>query len=989
MEARDWKLANQYAQSALISDPDDPDLLTDAAKIAALNGRKRDAAALIVQAAKKANFQPTSRVDHAVQALMDVGELYNAIELLKESLDVNKTNVAHRKTLVGFLGEAERTEQIPPHLKELILQRGFDVPLLLAVTENSSRRFAETTTAIVMDRNPDDHRVRLAIAQGQFDSQEAAECEKTLREILQHHPTFAPAHALLGRSLMQQNSLDAIPAWVEQAPTDSVKYPNYWLTVGDWATADDQYQQAARCYWEASKRDPNNSYTWTRLSQALRNVPSPDGDRSGDSVTEEQLRAIEERIERLLRLREQHDHFSWEGKDSQRIAAEIGEVLFALGRTWEAEAWTAIATTMTKDPTPKLGPLRKSILDQLAKDTSWISSGNQPALQVDLSHWAQPSVAASTTANSDGQQQSSASQLAVIPIKKSHDHIQLRDESERWQLTGIGAKSIPDNSKLPPLIRTLGIGGGTIDYDLDGWADVLVMGAGGKMQNLDSAPNELMRNMGQQFSKVTVAAGVVDRGFGQGVAVGDFNEDGFPDLFFANLGANRLMRNNGDGSFSDCSDLLNDRDWQQWSTSGAFFDLNRDGVCDLLTTNYCQTAKDMDRACPDANGKPGPCHPLKYPAHGDQFFLGGGDGQLKDVSQQLIADVLPGRGLGIVAGALAGSSDTKMGVFVANDMSPNAYFQFGEGDDQPLSENATIRGLAVDGRTLAQASMGIASSDFDGDGDLDFYVTGFALEYNILYDQVSPGIWRDITSKVGLVRPTLPLVGFGTEAIDFDSDGIDELIVTNGHIGDFKNSVYEQPLQVFRRGGKGRFESVEDDQWGDYFRNVHVGRALWTIDVNRDGLSDSIITHAYEQARLLVNRTQTKHNRIAFRLVGTKDSRDAKGAIVRFKCNGQPRTLWALASGGYLCANEPVLRAGIAQAQEITDTTVTWANGETQQVGTLSAGQEHLIIQGDPRSFVSERFAEFAVVEVVKTFGKPHETESLGDFRYDLSEVKK
>ena len=216
------------------------------------------------------------------------------------------------------------------------------------------------------------------------------------------------------------------------------------------------------------------------------------------------------------------------------------------------------------------------------------------------------------------------------------------------------------------------------------------------------------------------------------------------------------------------------------------------------------------------------------------------------------------------------------------------------------------------------------------------------------------------------MRPTLPLVGFGTEAIDFDSDGIDEIIVTNGHIGDFKNSVYEQPLQVFRRGGTGRFESVEDDQWGDYFRNVHVGRALWTIDVNRDGLSDSIITHAYEQARLLVNRTQTKHNRIAFRLVGTKDSRDAKGAIVRFKCNGQPRTLWALASGGYLCANEPVLRAGIAQAQEITDTTVTWANGETQQVGTLSAGQEHLIIQGDPRSFVSERFAEFAVSESQK-----------------------
>ena len=181
----------------------------------------------------------------------------------------------------------------------------------------------------------------------------------------------------------------------------------------------------------------------------------------------------------------------------------------------------------------------------------------------------------------------------------------------------------------------------------------------------------------------------------------------------------------------------------------------------------------------------GPCHPLTFPADADHFFEGLGDGSFRNRTTQWVPNPSTGRGLGIVAGKLDG---TQLGVFIANDMSRNAFYTPTPTENGlKLQEDASVRGVAVDGRTQAQASMGIASSDFDLDGDLDLYVTGFGREYNIYYEQVAPGIWRDETSKLDLAQPTLDVVGFGAEAIDLDNDGIDEIAVTNGHIGDFSD----------------------------------------------------------------------------------------------------------------------------------------------------------------------------------------------------------
>ncbi len=202
MAVGNWELARQHSPQALVAHPDDPEVLTDAAKVAALSDRKREAARLMVDAAQAANYQPVSRVDFAVQALIDVGELYEAIDLLEKTLAAHPGNHKHRRTLVGLLGEVQRNELITPHLETLIRNRSFDFPFLVAVTESSSRRFSAKTSDHMLSRNPDDHRVRLAEARYLSDYRDTAGAQRVLEEILEHHPDFAPAHALLGQVLV-------------------------------------------------------------------------------------------------------------------------------------------------------------------------------------------------------------------------------------------------------------------------------------------------------------------------------------------------------------------------------------------------------------------------------------------------------------------------------------------------------------------------------------------------------------------------------------------------------------------------------------------------------------------------------------------------------------------------------------------------------------------------------------------------------------------
>ncbi|WP_372717734.1 FG-GAP-like repeat-containing protein [Novipirellula sp.] len=934
MSVGDWGLANQFSEKTLIAQPNDPAILADVARVMAMNQRRREAALLMVEATTLASYQPESQVDFTVQALIDVGEIYVAIDFLKQAVQVDPKNAKLRRQLVGFLGETLRTQEIQPHLLELFRQRQFDIPLLVTVTETSSRRFLDNFADMLLQRKPADRRVRLSEAYERFSELDFDASESVLMDILEHHPDFAPAQTLYGQVLVKQRRFDEFTQWAGSVSANAKVYPEYWLALGDWANEQKRFAESCHAYWKATQCNPNLAVAWSSLAQSLGSLAEPDAP-TGNDIHNEQLQDIGQRISQLIKLHTLFFDFNDDGRQSQQGAVKVAQCLMNLGRNWEAEAWTAVATTLTQDPSQQLTPLREEIHKRLKQDPSWQSKRGQLALSVNLDDF--PSVVVNRDVNT-------RARVTVVPPFASTDHLRLTDQSKQWGLESVGGENNPDEDGLAPLIHTNGVGGGAIDYDLDGWPDLIVMGAGGMMLRTDSKPNELLRNVGTRFVKVTSATGVGDTGFGQGVASGDFNEDGFPDLFFANLGENRLLRNNGDGTFTDCTERLGDSA-TDWTTNASFFDINGDGYTDLFVTNYCDTVPAVGQACLNEEGMPGPCHPLNFPASGDQVLVAQSDGQFKDVTKKWMPKVSTGRGLGMIAGALDGKT---MGVLIANDMSANHYYTFDD-DKSQFSESAAIRGLAVDGRAMPQASMGIAASDFDNDGDLEFYVTGFSREYNIFYEQISPGFWRDETSRMKLVQPTLMTVGFGTQAIDLDNDGVQEIAVTNGHIGEFndpKHPPYKQPFQLFSRSQQGAFKLLKDDAWGEYFRESHVGRAMWTLDVNRDGNQDLLITHAYEPICLLVNQTQQNNHKIAFRLVGTLNQRDAVGAVVRFDCGSRQQTLWALAGDGYLCCNQKVLRAGLGEVDQVCNVTVTWQNGNVDKLGTLDADSEYLVVQG-------------------------------------------
>ncbi len=299
-----------------------------------------------------------------------------------------------------------------------------------------------------------------------------------------------------------------------------------------------------------------------------------------------------------------------------------------------------------------------------------------------------------------------------------------------------------------------------------------------------------------------------------------------------------------------------------------------------------------------------------------------------------------------------GDFDDSLGIeaLIANDMSPNHFYDFGIGAKQSVEEVGVVRGVAFDGAGNIQGSMGIAVADLDRDQRLDFYVTNFQREYNTYYRQSRSGGWEDQTIPFQLAQTTIPLVGFGTQAADLDHDGFAELVVTNGHIDYPAPGVepdYFQPFQIFRAISTKQFQLWADENCTGYLASKHVGRALWTLDANRDGLVDLAVTHQTEPVALLVNHSAKTHAWLHLSLIGTSSSRDAVGARVKVFSSTQSWVSSVVAGDGYLCSNERVLRFGLGSQsdQARLSAEVTWPAGRKEVFHDLSPKTEWLLIE--------------------------------------------
>lgn len=520
------------------------------------------------------------------------------------------------------------------------------------------------------------------------------------------------------------------------------------------------------------------------------------------------------------------------------------------------------------------------------------------------------------------------------------------------------------------LPETMGAGVAWIDHDRDGDHDLYLVQSG-PLPGTDAPddarpPNVLYRNDGNgRFGRV--ASGADHRGYGMGVTAGDYDADGWPDLFVTNFGPDVLYRNNGDGTFSEVHAGVED---ERWSASAAWGDLTGDGLLDLFVTHYVHYDPATAIRCGDeAAAGNAYCHIDLFDGVPDSLYRNLGDGTFEDVAEAAgVADALEGKGLGLVLADLDDDGDTD--VYVANDTQQN-YLYLSQGDGTFVDEGL-FSGTGYSAEGKAQAGMGTDAADLDGDGIDEILVTNFAFEPNNLYRRFSPGAYLEESFALGLGEAGLAQLAFGIVAADLDADGDLEVVVANGHILDTVEAIqdgtpYAQRNHLFENrldGLRAAAGVAPGDDWrpsgdllrevseraGSGFAPVEVSRGLAAGDADGDGLPELVFTNSGGPARLLVNRS-AGGERVVLRLRGRAGVRDAYGATVvatpRLPDGGQgwPQHRELRSGSSYLSQNASDLVVGLGAARSV-DLAIRWPDGSEQYIEGVEAGRLVLIEQG-------------------------------------------
>jgi hypothetical protein len=483
------------------------------------------------------------------------------------------------------------------------------------------------------------------------------------------------------------------------------------------------------------------------------------------------------------------------------------------------------------------------------------------------------------------------------------------------------------------MAEIMGAGVALLDYDGDGDLDVFLVQGGALTGRTTS---HLFRNdlsidaegrARLRFADVTAQAKLTPHAYGMGAAVGDYDNDGHVDVYVTAFGSNVLYRNNGDGTFTDATERAGVDD-ARWSASAAFVDYDRDGDLDLFVANYLDFTLAGNKLCYDPTGARDYCGPRSFNPVPARLFRNEGDGRFADVSERAGITKAYGAGLGVTAGDYNG--DGWLDLYVANDATPNQlWINQRNGtfvDDGPLS------GAAVNAAGNPEGSMGIASGDYDADGDEDLFVTNIAGETFALYQNDGQGNFDDGRVRVGLAQPTAAFTGFGTDWIDYDNDGWLDLFAVNGAVNIIERQrgqavPFRMRNLLFRNLGTGRFQETSAEA-GPALRveDVHRGAAFGDIDNDRD--VDIVVTANNGPVRLLVNEAGLSHHVLQVRLEQNGVNRLGIGARVGVERQGQA-TLWrrVRTDGSYLSANDSRVQFGLGSATRVEAVLVEWPDG--------------------------------------------------------------
>jgi tetratricopeptide (TPR) repeat protein len=849
------------------------------------------------------------------RALQLQSNLSEAYELLQYVLRVGCRNwelipyelrtIEQKRMTIASMEQLSRNERLPPDL----------AVVLKGIREN-----------------PDDPNVLLGHAHLLRAQQKYAEAEPLLRKAVTIAPEMDEAHVRLGQVLLERGEDVEFVRW-QAGIKDSVKqHPLFWTLLGRRAQQTGELPVAARCYWEAVKRDPNNQEANYQLGQVLLEMGRKDDaqpflDRAAklvnyiDLVRKNKVRAIE-----------------LGGKGDVDLATQAMKAIDLLGNMWEVYGWILMTLDLDKGnmALQQEGTQMEPALKNLEHKRT-LPKFN-PARKVDLAKLPLPQWKAGSAAPSE--------RSAAPPGRVSFE--------DRAAAAGLAFQyfdgSDPHVHGLNKMFQINGGGIGVLDFDRDGWPDLYFTQGSTDPQEHEQTEHldRLFRNLGDgRFVDVTSQAGLVENSFSQGVAVGDIDNDGFPDIYVGNIGSNRLFLNNGDGTFSDATQDSG-AGASSWTSSCVIADLNGDSLPDIFTVGFVQ-GDALTRICNNQKKRLDACLPLEFPMAKSHLWLNRGDGRFEDVSASSGIDLSNGKGTAVVAADLDGSG--KLSLFVGNDGNPNFLFKNGpakRGDRPRFSDQALFSGFALGADGAARSCLGLAAGDFNGDGLLDIHGTSLAEESDTLFLQKPGGLFIDSARAAGLYEPTFLKASFGTQAIDGDLDGNLDLFIANGNVDDINSEYlpYLSPPSYLKNDGTGHFTPVPDETLGPYFKGKYLGRSVARLDWNRDGREDVAISNVRSPAALLTNTTPHVGHHLTVRLVSTASARDSIGTTVEVTAGGKKLVRQLTAGDGFQASNERILVFGLGEKTSADSIAINWVSGRRQGLSSVPADEEILVVEG-------------------------------------------
>lgn len=510
------------------------------------------------------------------------------------------------------------------------------------------------------------------------------------------------------------------------------------------------------------------------------------------------------------------------------------------------------------------------------------------------------------------------------------------------------------------LVEIMGGGCAFLDFDRDGRLDIFLIN-GGRTPNFEydgQILHGLYKNLGNgQFENATRRAGIREAtAYGMGVAVGDYDNDGYEDLYLTYFGGpNQLYHNNGNGTFTDVTRRASVGGDGRWCASAAFLDYNNDGYLDLYVTGYVDFSFEDNRVCGpvEQKGVRAYCSPKIYGGVADFLFRNNGDGTFKDVSAESGISSLTGKSLGVVTADL--NQDGYPEIYVANDTDPNYLFR--NNGDGTFREVGLLAGVALSENGNAQSGMGVACADYDRNGLFDLCVTNLDFpQYLVIYHNRGNFLFEDVSARVNVQAASTPYVGFGVGFFDFDNDSDLDLFVVNGHIDDLSDpkspgKSFDQRKLLFENVGR-RFREVASGH-GDALLKKQLSRGAAFGDYDNDGDIDILVSNAGSRPTLLRNDGGNQSNWLMVQLAGSKSNRDGIGAVLTLESEFGTQTAQVTGGGSYLSASDRRVHFGLGNLSRTKSLLIRWPSGLIDQLGAIETNR--LVVIQEGKGIVEQR----------------------------------